>query len=1480
MQALASIRANQLQRSIPAHAVALGGRDTLLAAMFLARRIPWFMGLGVACVWWCLATGFGVVVSGPGTVEHCALQGTCKGADRKGPPPHAAAPMAPAAGAGYAITAHAGTYRSANAAQSLAVTYHKNGFELEVPSGATVHPCAFTLKGIAKGKSGLRTDADASPVLAGGRLVWDHGSFRMVYTNTPAGMRHDVVVLEQPAGEGRLEARFGINGGLLALQPKPDEVVFHRFDPQLGSLVPVVRYSGLKCWDATGRVLPSSMELREDELVLAVVDHEAVYPVTIDPISTTANLQLDGTQVGEHLGQSVATAGDVNGDGYSDVLVGSPNWNTPFANAGRVQLFLGSATGTSSTAAWSLQGTQANARLGFSVSSAGDVNGDGYSDVAIGTPGMLGWGSVLVYTGSATGLGASAWAVLMGNSQTGSEFGWSVALAGDVNGDGFSDVLVGAPKYNNGSPAQGKAYCYHGSGGSMALVWSIPGTPVNGQLGFCVAGAGDLNGDGFSDVAIGAPYQPKVPTTNNGSVFVFRGNAVSGLSAAAASVLQGPGSSNFGYSVAAAGDMNGDGYGDLVIGAPGTSTNDGAVHLHMGVGAVSLVAPTAAATLSGASDERLGHSVALAGDVNGDGYGDVILGSPDHAGALGRARVYRGSASPLLDAAHLHWTGNGSTAGGKAGSAVATAGDVNGDGISDLLVGAPDHSGVGAVKLFHGSPDALASTRAWTIQGTADHQRLGNRVASAGDVNADGYSDVVIGIPGSSTALGRVEVYYGSATGLPATPSWSSVGENLNDGFGYTVASAGDVNGDGYSDVLVGAPSWPAGLTGQWQGKVHLFMGGPGGLAASAAWTKVGPQSECRFGHSLSSAGDVNGDGYSDVLIGAYTQTNGPGTGEGAAYVFHGSGAGLGTTADWSAISEQHAPSHTSAFAISVSLAGDVNGDGFDDVVIGDNYYEHTVDVGANRGAAFVYHGSPTGLASTPNWAAYGADIGGEFGVSVGFAGDVNSDGHSDVIIGAYAEGANYQGAAYVYHGAPTTGLANSPAWSINGLLNDDRLGNSVCAAGDVNGDGYGDVVIGTSLKDWTYVDGGGLDVFLGSATGLPASPAWSFTGGAPGEQLGVSVALAGDVNGDGYSDLVAGGRSIAGSPHAQAGAASLFLGNMGRALPMRMFQYRSNLVTPVRTGNGTFQADCQWGIGQWLRSSMGRSDVRLVWHVAGHGPFVPVNFFANNSTAYTGQQAAWWNTGLTGTLQKELLATVAGTTSHPAWRSRVRFHPATALDGRMFGRWFRQGIHDLQVPSIKTELAGCGPLPVTLVGATVRCEAGQAMLEWSTATEMDCAEFLVQRSMDAGSWETIGRVACSGNSTQLLHYRFVDPAPSHGTVGYYRLRQVDVNGAAELFPAMALLPCGRTVVSLSVWPNPFGDLLHVALPDVPRGPGSLLVVLRDMAGRVVLHRSYPHADQQSITITGCSMLPPGSYHVEVSSPLAGTLGRAMVVRM
>ena len=179
-------------------------------------------------------------------------------------------------------------------------------------------------------------------------------------------------------------------------------------------------------------------------------------------------------------------------------------------------------------------------------------------------------------------------------------------------------------------------------------------------------------------------------------------------------------------------------------------------------------------------------------------------------------------------------------------------------------------------------------------------------------VGAYGYDNGV-------TDEGRAFVYHGSAAGLSATPAWTAESDQANALFGYSVATAGDVNGDGYSDVIVGAYRYDHGQSDE--GRAFVFYGSAAGLSATADWTAESDQLGAHFGYSVASAGDVNGDGYSDVIVGAYLYDSGQG--EGQAFVYQGSAAGLSGTPNWTAHSDQL----FAYFGISVASAGDVNGD-------------------------------------------------------------------------------------------------------------------------------------------------------------------------------------------------------------------------------------------------------------------------------------------------------------------------------------------------------------------------------------------------------------------------------------------------------------------------------------------------------------------------------------------------------------------------
>lgn len=1176
------------------------------------------------------------------------------------------------------------------------------------------------------------------------------------------------------------------------------------------------------------------------------------------PLPTVADLLVDGLQPGERFGASLATAGDVNGDGYSDVIVGMPDYdNGANTDAGRVMVFLGSATGLSGTFAWIMNGTMANARFGHSVSTAGDVNGDGYSDIIIGAPGHAGQGAVFVYHGSATGLHLTpAWTTLGG--EAGAGFGSCVALAGDVNNDNVSDILVGAPLANELGTDRGKVYCYRGALGTglvAAPLWTWSGTQDNAQLGFSVAGAGDLNGDGRSDVVVGEPYYDAT-LTDRGRITVFHGNG-SGL--ALSMTRDGPSSNvHFGYAVSSAGDMNGDGYSDLLVGAPGYSTGRGRLYGFRG-GSGGIEA-TATSIFNGTqASARLGTSVSLLGDVNADGYADVAVGAPLHDGSFtdgGQVLVFIGGAVAGSHFTSAYRTYNGAQASAQLGFAVHTAGDANGDGISDLVIGIPEQGGQGRFGVYQGGPDVLSTPTAavWSQQPDIANAIMGSSVSHAGDVNGDGFADVIVGLPG----INEARVYLGSSTGLSST-YWSATGSSAGEDFGYSVSSAGDVNGDGYSDVVIGAYRYDS-----FRGRAYVYLGSASGLGAAYHWRVSGSVAAGRYGGAVSSAGDVNGDGYTDIIVGAYQEN-----GMGAIYGYYGSSAGLSTTASWSAFGTQLSADYASM----VAGGGDVDADGYDDILVGAQRHD---EGGLGQcGAVYLFRGSGVGLLATPAWVQYGDKAGAEFGYDVSFAGDVNGDGFSDVVIGAYQynNGEASEGRSYVYHGS-LNGLGAAPVWHVESDFPGAYWGSSAAGAGDVNGDGYSDVIVGGYRYAQAYLGEGRASVYHGSATGLSTSAAWTALGGAVNRNLGYALAGAGDVNGDGYGDVIIG---VPGYTNGQTmeGFVALYTGNLNRARQARTRQYRSDLSTPVQTGNGTFQSDCSWGIGQDVWSSMGRGRAKLVWEYKGHAPpFQGAPF--SNWTGSSGQDAGWTDTGLSGTELKRVLSTAIGSTSHPAWRTRVRYHPATLLDGRVFGRWYYHGIHDDQVPSVKTEYGVCGLLPVELLDQRATCYGSGVRFEWTTATERNCAGFLVERSLDAADWITLGTVSCAGNSQMPLQYTYYDPISVQLPL-YYRLMQFDTDGTVERLPVVVAQPCGRARSSVHAWPSPVTDVLSLDLAGFSgQLEGGMTIHLFDATGRLAHERSYTNEATVRIDMGG---LAPGAYAVVVSSMEGAIVGRTRVVK-
>jgi len=471
----------------------------------------------------------------------------------------------------------------------------------------------------------------------------------------------------------------------------------------------------------------------------------------------------------------------------------------------------------------------------------------------------------------------------------------AVSLAGDVNGDGFDDLIVGATGGDDGGANAGEAYVIFGKAGGFGTIDLTSLAPADGFIlqgfffsaGFSVSSAGDINGDGYDEMIVGAPMHEVNGGPSSGEAFVIYGKA-----------------SGFGTNVG----------GRNVIDLATMTAGDGF-------------------RLTGDSDDYVGWSVATAGDVNNDGFDDFMVGAirtQSGGNDAGEAYIIFGKAAAFgtVDLSALAPTDGFSVRGTEnfdlAGSSVSTAGDVNGDGYDDIIVGVPryDVAGLeaGAAFVIFGKASgfanidigSLAPADGFAILGQAAFAFAGLSVSSAGDFNGDGFDDVLVGapLPANNSASGDVYVIFGHAGGfgtLNLQTFSASDGLRITGssplGMGDAVSGAGDVNGDGFDDVIVGVKTYD--LKAPNAGAAFVILGG----AARSGTTQIGsggPESGFMIlgdaandaaGTSVSRGGDINNDGYADLIVGAPGGDNG-GSAAGEAYVIFGSatpGAILGT---------------------------------------------------------------------------------------------------------------------------------------------------------------------------------------------------------------------------------------------------------------------------------------------------------------------------------------------------------------------------------------------------------------------------------------------------------------------------------------------------------------------------------------------------------------------------------------------------------
>lgn len=749
----------------------------------------------------------------------------------------------------------AGVYRVANVSNRL-------GFFID-PAGYSVHnirqtedekgwQVRFRFLGIGRKSIQWKPSIDHTIDTDPEQLRYIFKPAEVQYTNSNEGLRQNFIIKEKPAGSAPLSIQIQLQGNLQPALVNSSRLAFKATDS--ASTIRLL-YEDLKVWDNNRTPLKASMKLKKDRLVIEVDDHNAAYPITIDPVNKTpdwattadgllTNL-LDNLQFKSSLyGFTVAGLGDVNGDGFGDVAVSAPAMVDVFSGSGSllsvgaVFIYYGTASGLSTTPAKRLQpnSTVAGALFGVSID-AGDVTGDGLNDIVVGSPldkfsinfGLgnktATVGKVYIFQGGALAdpvpsptleiklntnfLDDGLLGLLLSNYNVTALFGWSVGVTDDLNGDGKKDLIVGCPAFLGKallSVKAGAAFVYLSNATGFnatpislevpsASLLGLASLPILGSsallYGFSVDGVGDYNGDGHSDVVVGAPAGVDLSSLGGvlngqalgGSAYVYFGTG-SGISSSIGATLHATNTgllSNalnlFGFKVKGVKDRFGVRNGNIVVGAPfgsllsnltGLDIKAGNIHVFKAkTGSINPSTPIISdqvlesprnnssilSILSGLNlNLMFGTAIDNAYDVNGDTYPDLVVGEP-----LSTGLNLLGLQTSVLGGSAYVFTGNGS-----GGYSSVPFFQVDGTYGSDFLsvntaamvgwtvAGAPEIRGPGSKpRIVVGSP--------------------GGALDYTGVLNLGATLNTTLGFAAGNNGLGKAYTFDAAASPLPVT---------------------------------------------------------------------------------------------------------------------------------------------------------------------------------------------------------------------------------------------------------------------------------------------------------------------------------------------------------------------------------------------------------------------------------------------------------------------------------------------------------------------------------------------------------------------------------------------------------------------------------------------------------------------------------------------------------------------------------------